>query len=108
VNWHFKIEPDLRRLRAYLAISDCGSVQGAAAKLNLMQSALSRALKQLECQLGLALFERTRRGMVPTEIGGILRERVRRAMLQLDREVERTDRGAREGRNRASSQGLQQ
>jgi len=84
VNWHFKIEPDLRRLRAYFAISDCGSVQGAAAKLNLTQSALSRALKQLECQLGLALFERTRRGMVPTEIGGILRERVRRAMLQLD------------------------
>lgn len=63
MNWHFKIEPDLRRLRAYLAISDYGSVQGAAAKLNLTQSALSRA--------GLALFERTRRGMVPTEIGGI-------------------------------------
>jgi LysR family transcriptional regulator, regulator for genes of the gallate degradation pathway len=80
VNWHFKIEPDVRRLRAYLAISDCGSVQRAAAKLNFTQSALSRALKQLECQLGLALFERTRRGMVPTEIGGILKERVRRAI----------------------------
>ena len=80
----FHIEPDLRRLRAYLAISESGSVQRAAQKLHLTQSSLSRAVQQLERQLGLALFERTRRGMVLTQFGTILSERVRRAMLQLD------------------------
>ena len=80
----FHIEPNLRHLRAYLAVSDSGSVQRAAEKLHLTQSSLSRAVKQLERQLGLKLFERTRRGMVLTEFGAILSQRVRRAMANLD------------------------
>ncbi|WP_345250821.1 LysR family transcriptional regulator [Pigmentiphaga soli] len=80
----FRIEPNLRRLRAYQAISECGTVQRAAEKLHLTQSSLTRAVQELERQLGLVLFERTRRGMVPTEFGAILAERVRRALAQLD------------------------
>jgi LysR family transcriptional regulator of gallate degradation len=80
----FHIEPNLRRLRAYLAISEAGTVQRAAEKLHLTQSSLTRAVQELERQLGLLLFERTRRGMVPTEFGAILSKRVRRAMLQLE------------------------
>jgi LysR family transcriptional regulator of gallate degradation len=78
------IEPNLRRLRAHLAVSECGSVQRAAEKLHLTQSSLTRAVQELERQLGLALFERTRRGMIATEFGVILSERVRRALAHLD------------------------
>jgi LysR family transcriptional regulator, regulator for genes of the gallate degradation pathway len=80
----FRIEPNLRRLRAFIAISDCGSVLRAAEKLHLTQSSLTRAVRALERQLGLMLFERTRRGMVLTEFGAIVSKRARRAMLQLD------------------------
>jgi LysR family transcriptional regulator, regulator for genes of the gallate degradation pathway len=84
VELKFHIEPNLRHLRAYLAVSDSGSVQRAAEKLHLTQSSLSRAVQQLERQLGLKLFERTRRGMILTEFGAILSQRVRRAMVHLD------------------------
>ncbi len=80
----FRIEPNLRHLRAYLAVSESGSVQRASEKLHLTQSSLSRAVQQLERQLGLKLFERTRRGMVLTGFGAILSQRVRRAMIHLD------------------------
>ena len=41
-------------------------------------------MQQLERQLGLKLFERTRRGMILTELGAILSQRARRAMVHLD------------------------
>jgi LysR family transcriptional regulator of gallate degradation len=78
------IEPNLRRLRAHLAVSQCGSVQRAAEKLHLTQSSLTRAVQELERQLGLLLYERTRRGMIPTEFGQILSARVCRALAHLD------------------------
>jgi LysR family transcriptional regulator of gallate degradation len=78
------IEPNLRRLRAHLTVSECGSVQRAAEKLHLTRSSLTRAVQELERQLGLVLFERTRLGMLPTEFGVILTERVRRALAHLD------------------------
>src|SRR5215475_15611022 len=84
VELKFHIEPNLRHLRAYLAVSDSGSVQRAAEKLHLTQSSLSRPVQQLERQLGLKLFERTRRGMILTEFGAILSQRVRRAVGHLD------------------------
>jgi LysR family transcriptional regulator of gallate degradation len=79
-----RIEPNLRRLRAHLAVSQCGSVQRAAEKLHLTQSSLTRAVQELERQLGLLLYERTRRGMIPTEFGHILSARVCRALAHLD------------------------
>jgi LysR family transcriptional regulator of gallate degradation len=78
------VEPNLRRLRAHLAVSECGSVQRAAEKLHLTQSSLTRAVQEIERQLGLLLYERTRRGMIPTEFGQILSARVCRALAHLD------------------------
>ncbi len=77
-------ELNLRRLRAYLAVHECGGVHRAAVKLYLSQSSLTRAVQELERQLGLALFERTRRGMIATDFGLILAERARRAQAHLD------------------------
>jgi DNA-binding transcriptional LysR family regulator len=49
-----------------LAVLDAGSLMGAAKRLGAQQPTLSRHIAELEAQLGVALFERTGRGVVPT------------------------------------------
>ena len=50
----------------------CGSVRAAAEKLGIVPSAVSRQISLLEEELGLALLERHRNGVVPTEAGQLL------------------------------------
>jgi LysR family transcriptional regulator for metE and metH len=68
---------DVRHLRLIVAIVDDGSLTRAGARLNLTQSALSHQLKQLESSLGLPLFLRVRKRLVPTEAGEELVARAR-------------------------------
>ena len=56
-------------LEAFKAIVDHGSVTQAAAKLNRVQSSISFRIKTLESKLGIRLFERAGRGLVPTAAG---------------------------------------
>lgn len=56
----------LRQLRAFLAVADQGSFTNAATHLNITQSALTTAVKNLETELGLKLFDRTTRQVEPT------------------------------------------
>jgi LysR family transcriptional regulator, regulator for metE and metH len=60
---------EVRHLRLIDAISRQGSVTRAGSVLHLSQSALSHQLKELEEQLGLPLFHRVRKRMVPTQAG---------------------------------------
>lgn len=53
-------------LRLFLAAWEAGTLSGAAAELGLAQATLSRRVALFEDQLGHVLFERTRRGLVPT------------------------------------------
>lgn len=53
-------------IRSFLAALDQGSLMGAARALGLHQPTLGRHIGELEAQLGLTLFERTGRGLVPT------------------------------------------
>lgn len=57
---------DLELLRTYKAIAETGSTIGAAARLGLSQSAVSRRLAQLEAELDLPLFLRDRGRLIPT------------------------------------------
>ncbi len=50
---------ELRVLRYFLAVADTGSTAAAAVLLNTAQPSLSRQVRQLEAELGVALFERT-------------------------------------------------
>src|SRR6266403_1506559 len=69
---------DLKQLRYFVAIAERGGFGAAANTLNIAQSALSRQIKELEHELGGALFERGARGVSATESGKVLLARGRR------------------------------
>lgn len=58
---------DWTLMRSFLAALDAGSLLGAARSLKQSQPTLGRHISLLEAQLGVALFERTGRGLAPTE-----------------------------------------
>jgi LysR family pca operon transcriptional activator len=59
----------LRHLTCLLEISRSGSVRKTAERLFVTDSAVSKTLKELEDELKLKLFERSKSGMTPTEAG---------------------------------------
>ncbi len=62
----------LSLLQTYQAIVETGTTQGAADKLNLSQSAVSRRLTQLEEMLRIKLFIRDKTRLIPTRDSKIL------------------------------------
>ncbi len=56
----------LRHIEIIHAIIQCGSITGAARRLNVSQPNISRVLSHAEQQLGFTLFERSPSGMLPT------------------------------------------
>lgn len=71
-----------------MALAAAGSTAGAAKGLHLTQSAVSRALTQAESRLGVQLFERNSRGLLPTPAGARLLVGAPAVLRQLD-ELER-------------------
>lgn len=59
----------LRQLQYFIAVAEEGTVSGAAQSLSISQSAVTEAIKELEGDLGVALFERHRRGLTITHKG---------------------------------------
>ncbi len=57
---------DWSLVRSFLATLDQGSLMGAARVLQMSQPTVGRHIGELESQLGVVLFERTGRGLVPT------------------------------------------
>jgi LysR family pca operon transcriptional activator len=58
-----------RHLQCFLAVAQHGSLQKAADVLAITQPAVSKTLKELEDLLAVRLFDRGRRGAVPTREG---------------------------------------
>lgn len=85
----------LRHLETLLAIHDEGSFTGAADALATVQSNVSEQVRQLEEELGVRLFDRGRKGAVPTECGVVVIERARRIRREAD--AMRTDLGMIQG-----------
>ncbi|GAA1282743.1 LysR family transcriptional regulator [Planotetraspora silvatica] len=63
---------ELRQLRTFEAVVRHGTVTDAANVLDLAPSTVSEQIRILERSLGVALFERTARGMRPTDQGEVL------------------------------------
>ena len=59
----------LRQLQYFVAVAEKGSVSGAAHTLSISQPAITEAIKDLEHDLGVTLFERHSRGLNTTYKG---------------------------------------
>lgn len=66
---------ELRQLKYFVELARVGSMSRAATLLSVAQPAISRQLKSLEEEMGLALFTRTGRGVELTDAGRILLDR---------------------------------
>ncbi|MFI6871161.1 LysR family transcriptional regulator [Nocardia sp. NPDC050406] len=62
---------DTRLLRYFVAVAQEGNLTRAAQRLYVSQPALTKQIKQLEQQLGVELFTRSRSGMTLTEPGRV-------------------------------------
>jgi LysR family transcriptional regulator, nitrogen assimilation regulatory protein len=75
---------DLRQLRYFVAIAECGGFSAASEVLHIAQSALSRHVQNLEQECGGPLFERASRGIQLTTAGLLLLDRARRLLREVD------------------------
>lgn len=73
------------QLRALIQVADNGSIRGAARALNLSQSALTKALRELEDDVGAELLLRSYKGIEFTPAGAMLLQRARLALSILDK-----------------------
>ncbi|MEM1083801.1 MAG: LysR family transcriptional regulator [Verrucomicrobiota bacterium] len=76
--------PDLRQLRAFVAVADEGSFTLAAKRLFLTQSAISHSMRALEESLDCRLLERLGKRTALTEEGEVFLMRCRRVLGELE------------------------
>jgi len=76
--------PDLRQLRAFVAVAEEGSFTLAARRLFVTQSAVSHSLRALEEQLSCKLLDRSGKRVVVTVEGELLLKRCRRVVLEIE------------------------
>lgn len=76
--------PNLMQVRAFVRVSEHGSVSKAATALYRAQSVVTRSIADLEARLGVPLFERHANGMRLTEPGERVLPRAQRVMAELE------------------------
>jgi LysR family nitrogen assimilation transcriptional regulator len=76
---------DLRQLAHFVHVAELASFTRASAVLGVAQPALSRQVRQLEVELGQALFDRTGRGVTLTAPGQRLLAHARGILQQVER-----------------------
>jgi DNA-binding transcriptional LysR family regulator len=75
---------DLRLLRYFVAIAEERHFGRAAARLHMTQPPLSRAIRQLEADLGAVLLRRSSAGVTLTAAGTLLYDEARTLLEQAD------------------------
>ncbi|MBN8612926.1 MAG: LysR family transcriptional regulator [Deltaproteobacteria bacterium] len=75
---------DTAKLTAFVAAAEAGSLSRAAERLGAQLSTVSRQITDLEGTLGVPLFVRTGRGVLPTPAGERFLERARHVLRELE------------------------
>ena len=74
----------LQQLRYVIQVAESGSLTAAAEKLFVAQPSLSKAVSELEREMDITIFTRSRTGVVPTEEGMRFLSRARQVIEQAD------------------------
>ncbi|CAG9184571.1 HTH-type transcriptional regulator BenM [Cupriavidus laharis] len=83
---------ELRHLRYFQVVAQELNVTRAAERLHMAQPPLSRQIRQLEDEVGVALFDRVGRGLRLTEAGRFLLEQTTQLTQRLEETIESTRR----------------
>ena len=75
---------NITELRYIIEIAQCGSVSAASKRLYVAQPNISKAIRNLEEEYQIQLFERTARGMVPTREGQQFIAQARRVIQEIE------------------------
>ena len=78
------------KLRQIVAVDRAGSMSAASQQLNVSQSTLTKAVADVEQDLGLSLFHRTAKGVIATPEGREFLDRAERIVADFDLLVEDT------------------
>jgi LysR family transcriptional regulator of abg operon len=81
----------LNQIRDVLAVAELGSLRAAGRHLGVAQPAITRSIRDIEQELGAALFERHSRGVRLTAIGETFVRRARTVNTELRRAREEID-----------------
>lgn len=76
---------NLKQLRYFVRIAECGSLSKAAEELGIAQPALSQQLRALEDELGVELVTRHSRGIAPNDLGTMLLSHFGTILAEIDR-----------------------
>ena len=78
------MKADLADLTAFIAVAKARGFRHAGRATSSSASGLSEAVRRLEAQLGVRLFNRTTRSVMPTEAGARLLEQLTPALAEVD------------------------
>ncbi len=87
---------ELEQLRVFAAVADEGSFTGAARRLYISHSTVSRTVTALEEELGVRLVERDNRFIALTKAGETLREEAEQLLSAADTAAARVRAAAKE------------
>ena len=86
---------ELRHLRYFMAVAEELNFSRAAEQLHIAQPPLSQQIRDLEAEIGVRLFDRTKRRVELTAAGRVFLAKVTQILAQIDRAVEAAQRASR-------------